>query len=215
MTDRRRPIAFIDCETTGLDIHSGHRPWEVAAVIVHHDTDGGPDVREWQWELPVDLTTADPVALDIGGYIRRVTDDGRAGILRPGLVTWRFTDAADALNSIAVALDGTVIAGSKPTFDMDMLAATYRDHDIPAPFWYHHPLDVASMAAGWLAARSGGTMSDPFRSVDLSAACGVTRPDGHTALGDARWCYDWWRTMTVPSRSDVGGSCTSTPRGAR
>ena len=67
------PIAFVDCETTGLDPDQ-HQIWEVALIT--------PDAREHVWQFPVDEMTADPFALNIGRYwdrcwpagIREVSD---------------------------------------------------------------------------------------------------------------------------------------------
>ena len=66
------------------------------------------------------------------------------------------------------------------------------------------------LALGLLLGRSNGrqrvvgydgrtiSLAPPWKSDDLSRACGVTPPEGddrHTALGDARWVMAWYDAM--------------------
>lgn len=56
-------LAFVDTETTGLD-PDRHEIWEVGLIL----RDGEGAEVEYEWQLPVDLGKADPVALDIGQF---------------------------------------------------------------------------------------------------------------------------------------------------
>lgn len=53
---------FIDTETTGLD-PDRHEVWEIAAIY-----ESGGKWYEWEAQLPVDLTRADPTGLRIGAH---------------------------------------------------------------------------------------------------------------------------------------------------
>ena len=80
--------------------------------------------------------------------------------------------------------------GCNPGFDLDSLRLAYllRCNGFE-PAWHYHPIDISSMAKGWLAA-AGRLPSPPWKSDQLSLALGVDPADypRHTAMGDARWC---------------------------
>lgn len=176
-------LLFVDTETTGLDPAAGHVPWEVAIV----EPDGTE--HHWIWRpSDGDLEHADPIALDIGKFHDRAPD---RHVVR---------DEADAAQAIVELVEGNIIVGSKPAFDIEMLTPWLRRWGYE-PAWHHRPICIATLTYGWLTALAAlapdavpyGILELPWRSDDLARAIGVD-PDGydrHTALGDARWVRDW------------------------
>ncbi|KAB7761205.1 exonuclease domain-containing protein [Mycolicibacterium mucogenicum] len=103
---------------------------------------------------------------------------------------------AVAAEEIHYLTNGATIVGCNPGFDIERLTGLLRRNGIE-PAWHYHPLDTASMAQGWLAAR-GELPDPPYKSDQLSRLIGVD-PDRfrrHTAMADARWCWAQWVRMT-------------------
>lgn len=182
-------LAFVDTETTGLDVRR-HHVWEVALIVREP---GLPD-EEYVWQVRPDLTEADPKALEIGRYAERfaVPDGWDAVLLSPTAPPFRLT-MPEFLYDLQETLRDTVLIGSNPAFDDRFLTALLQDHGRKIP-WHYRPDDVVAMAAGWLYAHGGHeALARPWRSYDISEAVGVPRPAGdvaHTALGDCRWARD-------------------------
>ncbi|NJP70409.1 3'-5' exonuclease [Streptomyces sp. C1-2] len=202
------PIAFVDCETTGLD-PARHHVWEIAVIRRRAD---GVDC-EYLWQIRPDLTTAEPEALKIGRYEERfaVPDGFEAIEMFESGPPFRTT-LPEVLFDLQDALKDAVIVGSNPGFDVAFLTALLRAHGRKLP-WHYRPVDISTLAAGRLYGVVGlvrGALGDetpkyvkaptlPFSSRSLSRAVGVEPPgDGvaHTALGDARWARDVFDAVT-------------------
>lgn len=190
-----KPICFIDTETTGL--HLDRQPWEIALII--RDAAGE---RECSIQVEdVDLTTAEQKGLQIGGFYARHAAYG--GVPYHGTVELPEYRAAAAVEAIT---RGAHLVGAVPSFDAECLAAMLRRHGM-TPAWHYHLIDIESMAAGWLIAKGsrnhrtdgkGPVLDLPWRSDELSLACGVQPPteeERHTAIGDARWVRRWYDTL--------------------
>jgi DNA polymerase III epsilon subunit-like protein len=200
------PLAFIDVETTGTDPR-WHDAWDLGIVYA--------DGAQVEYQFPVDLTHADPVALRIGGYYER-----HLGFPRPAVRWWKddttidgsrrpqdasswLTDAA--IRTIATRLDGATLIGVNPQFDAAFITKILRSHGFE-PTWQYRLIDLNSMARGHLLGLdrnpdSSGTgariaLDMTIGSKTLSDWCGVDRPNDHTALGDARWARDWYQAIT-------------------
>lgn len=172
-------LVFADVETTGTD-PSRHHLWELA-LVVRDDT--GPD-DEYCWQVPADLSTADPAALRIGQYYWRNT----AG---PDYA-WTIADAgADATdvpqtsadtvaNIVAGVLAGAVLVAANVSFDAAFIDKFLRTNG-QAPAWDYHLVEIESMAGG-----ASGALP-PWKFNQFLDAYGITVPEGrrHTALGDA------------------------------
>jgi hypothetical protein len=166
-------LAFVDTETTGLD-PDVHEIWEVALII---------DGQERTWQLPVDLGRADAVALRIGHFHERRYDIP-------------LTPLGEFAERFAELTRGYHLVGAVPSFDDERLRKLLRANGA-CPEWHYHLIDVEALAVGFLAAR-GREVDLPWRSDDLSVACGVAPPlaaDRHTALGDARWVKRWYEAI--------------------
>lgn len=172
-------IVHLDCETNGL-LPLIHRPGEVAAIV----EEPGKAPVEHVWLLPVDLTHADPRALNIGGFWERHPQGTGVGVC---------DDPAEVASQLARILVDAVVIGSNPTFDKDMLTPFLAEHGWPWPAHYR-TVDVITLGAG--------AMEDvpalPFSSHEVSRAFGVDPADydRHTALGDCRWTAALYKAIT-------------------
>lgn len=192
MTDTApHPVCFVDTETTGLDPER-HEIWEVGLIL--------PDGQERLWQLPVDLSRADPIALNIGRFHDRRADMAMKTGHANGDTTYYVGTETFARDFVRLTR-GLHLVGAVVSFDAERLARLLRVNG-QCPMWHYHLIDVEALAAGWLAAQSGpvpiliaganvGLVSGrpPWRSEELSRAVGVNPDDfdRHTALGDARW----------------------------
>ena len=208
------PIVFIDTETDG--VHPGRRVWEVG--MIRRDDAGE---RETSFFVHIDLRTADPVGLRVGGFYdrhpfgRRLSGQIPDGPKEPRLCTPRdiaepksAISTADAAHRVAQWTHGAHLVGAVPNFDAEVLANLLRANSL-IPAWHYHLIDVEAMAVGWLAARQPDNLwsAPPWKSDELVKAVEVLHPDPdlriagsdeekHTALGDARWAKRWYDAMT-------------------
>lgn len=191
------PLCFVDTETTG--IHPGRRPWEIA--IIRREVDGA-ETEKLLHVADVDISQADPFGLKVGGFYDRhvVAKRNWSGLYfgtpdGPSVVQER-----EAAQIVEAMTRSAHIVGAVPNFDTETLDAMLRRHQL-LPAWHYHLVDVEALAVGYL----HGLVRDvqggehgvrafpgvlPWKSDDLSRACGVLPPsddERHTALGDARW----------------------------
>ncbi|MFG2054786.1 hypothetical protein ACGFI9_12215 [Micromonospora sp. NPDC048930] len=205
-------IVALDLETSGLD-PDRHHIWEIGAVVRDHRDPAY--CGRWQIMMRPNLTDADPVALRVGRYYERAPRHfasrngcGAYVIARPAaLIGSAATPAPPPVAPIgettrtavagwlAVILDGATIVGANPAFDAAFMTRFLRSHG-HAPTWHHHLVDVAALAAGYLA-RTGDSVAPPWRTGDLAAALDLhCEPElRHTALGDADWALAIYDTV--------------------
>lgn len=168
-TKMSRPrLAFVDTETTGLD-PDRHDIWEVGMVL--RDEEGND--MEYDWQLHVDLGSADAVALRIGRDHERRYED-------------HLLDSPDEFAKDFAALTrGCHLVGAVISFDEERLRRMLRANGA-CPEWHYHLVDVEALIAGKHA------VAPPWNSDALAALVGVSisDEDRHTALGDARWARD-------------------------
>lgn len=191
-------LAFVDTETTGLD-PDRHEIWEVGLVLA--DDVGYLDYfDELEWQLPVDLGRADPMALKVGRF--------RDRYYNPILVE----DVQEFAHGFAEITDGAHLVGCVPSFDEERLRKLLRANG-ECPTWHHHLIDVEAMAYGYIHAKyederwpapddDKSCLALPYKSDQLSRICGVEPPgedERHTALGDARWAYRLYKTLVGAS----------------
>lgn len=171
------PLAFVDCETTGLDPDMGHELWEVAVIV--------GKVRAL-YQVRPNLANADSKALEIGGFHDRfkVPEGHEAARIDPDTGQVDPTTVAQVRGELVRLLNRAVMIGSNPGFD----AAFIKRLLLGATPWHYRPVDAITLAVGKL-----GSMPMPWRSEDISRAVGVESPDKtsrHTAMGDALWIRD-------------------------
>lgn len=204
------PLAFIDTETTG--VHPGRRAWEIA--IIRREPDGQERTLH-VFVVDVDLSEADPYGLKVGRFYERhpyfngtvddaLVDDPWFGYRTgPMPATARLLAEGQAAGQVERLTRGAHLVGAVPNFDAEVFADMLRRHQV-VPAWHHHLIDVGSLAVGYLAGCAAENpfsahASVPWRSDDLSRACGV-EPAGdderHTALGDATWAMRLYDAIT-------------------
>lgn len=196
------PLAFVDCETTGLDPRM-HEVWEVALVL--RDSEGVE--FEAVWQLPVDLGRADPMALSVGRFYERAhqAQQGESD---------QLTSVHAFARQFAALTHGAHLVGAVPSFDDAFLKRVLRSgHQCPG--WHYHLVDVEALVAGRLG------LTPPWNSNALSLAIGVDPGDfeRHTALGDVHWAtalYDavmaefWDASRNQTGREDLDEFLAST-----
>lgn len=191
------PICFADTETDG--VHPTRKPWEIA--LIRRDETGD---HELQLFVEIDLSTADPFGLKIGGFYERhplgkwLTNWREDGTMRPQAGYELYGEQAAAA-LVAQYTHGAHLVGAVPNFDTEIFDRLLRAHGL-APAWHYHLVDVENLAVGYLAGQ-GNPIQPPWKSDALSEALGldpIPEDERHTALGDARWAlriYD--RVMGV------------------
>jgi DNA polymerase III epsilon subunit-like protein len=170
-------LAFLDCETTGLN-PVDHVPWEIAYILREPGQQDRETVLHFE-PTAAEMARADAKGLEICRFHERTTAPGFA-----------WTERTGGLDRLKRDLAGAHLVGNVVSFDAEMIARGLLS-EWPPP-WHYHLIDVEALAVGALAAR-GDTVSLPWDSEEISARLGVTPPRGddrHTALADARWARD-------------------------
>lgn len=206
-------LAFTDTETTGLDDRR-HDIWEVALITV---TDSEPDdgtqkVEEFVWQLPVNLTEADPIALNIGrfhdrrlpgvdhyvagtpddmdidGWKRRTEQALEGSTEEKSYVVPEGWMRQWSAQFVELTRDAFLV-GNVISFDEERLRKLLRLHD-QTPMWNYHLIDVEALVAGKLG------MQPPWRGSTVAEAIGCPAPaDQHSALADARWAREIYNAV--------------------
>lgn len=155
-------IAYTDVETLGT--RDSHDIFEAALII-----DG---VEHIFWIEGIDLSNADPDALNLNRYYERFEE----GLKLYGI------PAKDAAMKIAKLTSRRVLAGSNPKFDEGRLGRLLRQHGLQ-PAWSYRVIDVPMWAAGALGHKP------PISVRKLNEELGIIRDEKimHTAMEDARW----------------------------
>lgn len=207
-------LAFLDTETVTLE-PGPDVIWEIGLILRNGDTD-----QEWRWQMRPNLAIAHPKALEVGRYHERFAVPAGAPVIGWGPFNADFP-ARMSRRALAAALAAMLqdrhVVGAVPSFDTERLRL-FLARNRMTPTWHYHLIDVESLAVGYLhgrvvetlirqpdvnPSRWTGALGLPWRSDDLSRACGVEPPavgERHTALGDARWVRDWYDRITGGGR---------------
>ena len=162
-------LAFLDIETSGLN-PSIHEVLEVAYVRV--DLDDANSDSETHFSLPIDVMAADQKALQINKYYERADE----------LFQIRTTPMRAAAK-LLVELEGYMIVGANPTFDITFLRSLLDRYALgEPPTWHYRCIDLNTLAAGWV----GNPL--PISTQEIAEQWDVPlSKEQHTALADARW----------------------------
>lgn len=159
-------LAFVDVETSGLDI-TKHVLWEIGLVLVAPDGTRG----EWEWIMPLEslpLALADPKALEVNRYHERV-----AGV--------ELVIPYMAASMVARFTKNTYLVGAIPSFDALFLTKFLQAHG-QVPQWRHRLLCVESYAAGAF----GWTHPVGLRITAERLGVPYDPATHHSAMADAR-----------------------------
>lgn len=179
----RSDVVFIDTETTGLHPLE-HEIWEIATI------EWNSEVKKWEpWQTFVryeHLSTADPVALQIGRFEERYNPD-------------KAMSMAWALRNLRSIVRGKHLVGAIPSFDEERLRHAGYAHNVDLENHYHL-IDIEAMVIGFLVAKkfTRPTFPLPWKSDAVShALMGRDQPKEwkHTALGDAAWVLRQFGTI--------------------
>lgn len=179
-------LVFLDTETTGLD-PDRHEIWEVGCVVREEPTEQersaaaragktiDVDRREYVWQLPVDLSKADPIALNVGQFFTRRGDLGTTNYF-PGHDAFDQTGKLGEVSTTGKPLApkvlhpanlpwwcdlfsrltwGAHIVGAIPSFDCDRMARLFARHGA-CPGWHYHLEDIEALAVGFAIGRCHG-----------------------------------------------------------
>lgn len=198
MTEPGADLAFVDCETTRLDVE--RLAWNIAVIRRRPD---GVETGEEIIVRDVDLSRADPMGLLIGHFWQRHPehggDPGDATIVEDEAeaAAWLETMVRPSLTPGGRA-EPVHIVGAVPSFDVHTFEPMFRRHGLCWPAHYHL-VDAECVAVGALAAR-GILPRFPYSGEDLTTMLGLDPAAfaKHTALGDARWARALFDAAITP-----------------
>lgn len=159
-----RPLIFLDTETTGLD-PAKHEVWEIAYASLDGEIE--------RFFVEHDVGTADPKALDLGGYHARYKHPTPLG---------RIARIAHEI-SLRNLLRGATLVGSNPAFDAEFLSRRWDRSP-----WHHRLLDIATFAMPALG------YDRPMGLATIAHDLGIEAPD-HTAAGDVHVLRESYRVL--------------------
>lgn len=164
-------LVVLDIETVGLDME--HDVWEIAYAV------GESPINSFQ--VPHSLKNADPTALELNGYYRRINErlvSRYADVILPGVLRHK------------------TIIGANPSFDMYRLARRWGKLT-----WKYRMIDVESMAMPLLGySRPVGlaTLIEDLRDRDF-----VIPDADHSAASDVAATREVYRSLRKMERNNV------------
>lgn len=178
-------VCFVDNETTSLD-RDQRQVWECA--LIRAEAGGW---AEYVWQLPVDLSKADPKSLAMNGFHERRWPRARSTSGQgPTLIS-----LPDFASRFAELTRGLTLVAANVGFDEGDLWKILRANG-ECPMWHYRSIEVESLAAGYLVGQrprlgdeaGGFDPRPPWKHTDLIRALGINPDDfaRHSALGDAR-----------------------------
>lgn len=179
---RKQNLAFIDIETTGLNVDK-HEIIEIGCVLVSQNwTDGAKPtfevIEEFELKIkPERIEDADPIALRVNGY------DPSA---------WVFAyNLKEAMQIFSEKTDGVIMAAHNVCFDFGFIDKAFRITEIENKMHYHK-LDTISIAFAKL--HSHGDVSK-FSLRFLCEYFGIENKRAHAALSDARATFEVYKKL--------------------
>ena len=174
-------LAFIDTETTGLDVEK-HEIIQIGCVLVnqeHASTAVNFTVAD-EFEIkikPERIEDAEMVALRINGY-------------DPADWVFAYT-LKEAMTLFAEKTEGAVMVGHNLPFDYAFLMKAFSTTGVPNKMHYHK-LDTISVAFAKSKKRDD---IDKFSLYHLCNIFGIENKKAHTALADARATYELYKRL--------------------
>lgn len=159
-------LAFIDCETTGLEVQQ-HEIIEIGAII--YDRKNDQVLSEWEEKIaPRHIETAQPEALKINGYANNPAP--YTGSLR------------NSLTKLTELTQDCIIVGVNIQFDLNFLEAALKEFEMKPTWNRHRRLDMLSVAWGYVQ----DVQLEGLGLKHLCAHFNISNAGEHTALVDCR-----------------------------
>jgi len=182
----QKPLIFLDLETSGLDPQE-HEILEICLMSV------SGDVLFYSKIKPTHIETAQPKALEINGYSAEAWADAPT-----------FAEVAE---TVAGLLDGAVMAGHNPTFDIGFLRAELArvNSDLVRKLGYHL-IDTTALAYEHLV----GCGLTRLSLVEVCKFLRIALDNAHTAKADTDACRkvylklaraSWWNRLVWKLRN--------------
>lgn len=162
---RKHNLAFIDIETTGLDILK-HEIIEIGCVLT------GPDLKvieEFELKIkPEHIENADPTALKVNHYSEKA---------------WSTAfSLEEAMEIFAKKVANCIMVGQNVAFDSGFLEHAFSKIDVKNSMHYHK-LDTISIA--WAKLHREPDL-EHFSLREMCLRFGIKNERAHSALSDAR-----------------------------
>jgi len=171
---RKHNLAFIDIETTGLDVIN-HEIIEIGCVLVNSKLE---ILEEFELKIkPEHLKLADPISMKINHYNEALWQDAYS--------------LADAMKILSEKAKDSIMVGQNLAFDFCFLEHAFSKTKIKNSMHYHK-LDTISIA--W-AKFNKDIDFEHFSLRDMCLRFGIENEKAHNALSDARATYQLYKKL--------------------
>ena len=171
---RKHNLAFIDIETTGLDVID-HEIIEVGCVLT---TPMFEVIEEFELKIkPKHIENSDPVALKVNHYNEKNWEDAY--------------DLKEAIKILSKKVKDCIMVGHNVAFDAGFLEYAFNKNGIKNSLHYHK-LDTISIAWAKL------HRNKDFEHFSLRELClyfNIKNEHAHTALSDARATFELYKQL--------------------
>jgi len=171
---RKHNLAFLDIETTGLDVIE-HEIIEIGCVLVTYEL---KVIEEFELKIkPEHISNADPVSLKISHYNPLLWEDALS--------------LKDGMEILSGKVQDAILVGQNVAFDSSFLEHAFSKNGIKNSMHYHK-LDTISIA--WAKFHK----DIDFEHFSLREMClyfGIKNEGIHTGLGDARATYELYKKL--------------------
>ncbi len=171
---RKHNLAFIDIETTGLDVFD-HEIIEIGCVLT---TPKLKVIEEFELKIkPEHIETADSISMKINHYDEALWVDAYS--------------LKEAIKILSNKVKDSIIVGQNVAFDSSFLEHAFSKTKIKNSMHYHR-LDTISIA--W-AKLNKDIDFEHFSLRDMCLRFGIKNEKAHNALSDARATYELYKKL--------------------
>lgn len=171
---RKHNLAFIDTETTGIDINK-HEIIEIGCVLTTNKLE---IIEEFEIKIkPEHIENADPVSFKINHYNEKDWEDA--------------CTLKEAMNIFSEKVKDCIMVGQNVAFDSGFLENAFSKTDILNKMHYHK-LDTISIT--WAKLHEDSDI-DHFSLRELCKAFNIKNENPHNALSDAKATYELYKKL--------------------